>query len=135
MINARKALFRSMKFSPWVPGRRAAIGVARQTGWVMRLIGGYSETNTCQSNWMRYGRERGGYPCFMDARSGKDGHSARLLDASRRAREAEARGDDPAAIAAWREYRLIRDGSRPAEILLEDGLNLSKTAERLVEDE
>ena len=84
---------------------------------------------------MRCARAGGGYPCFMDARSGKDVHSARLLAASRRAREAEASGDDPAAIAAWRDYRLIRDGSRPADVLLEEGLGLSKTAERLVEDQ
>jgi hypothetical protein len=65
--------------------------------------------------------------------SDKAPHAVRLEEASRRAREAEANGDDAAAIAAWNDYRLIRNAGRPAEDLLAEGIALSKTAERLVE--
>jgi hypothetical protein len=64
---------------------------------------------------------------------GKLPHEVRLEEASRRAREAEASGDDAAAIAAWSDYRLIRNAGRPAEDLLAEGIALSKTAERLLE--
>ena len=69
----------------------------------------------------------------MSAPPDNSPHAARLEDASRRAREAEAIGDDLAAIAAWREYRLIRDSGRSAEDLLAEGIALSRAAERLVE--
>jgi hypothetical protein len=69
----------------------------------------------------------------MGALSESTPHAHRLEEASRKAREAEARGDDAAAIAAWREYRLIRDAGRPAEDLLAEGIALSKAAERLIE--
>jgi hypothetical protein len=36
-------------------------------------------------------------------------------------------------MAAWNDYRLIRNAGRPAEDLLAEGIALSKTAERLVE--
>ena len=69
----------------------------------------------------------------MGAQTGNNLRVVRLEEASRRAREAEANADDAAAIAAWRDYRLIRDASRPAEDLLAEGIALSRTAERLIE--
>jgi hypothetical protein len=69
----------------------------------------------------------------MGTRADSTPHAHRLEEASRKAREAEARGDDAAAIAAWRKYRLIRDAGRPAEDLLAEGIALSKAAERLIE--
>ncbi|HMU26001.1 MAG TPA: hypothetical protein PKA56_03585 [Solirubrobacterales bacterium] len=69
----------------------------------------------------------------MGVQTSKTPHTVRLEEASRRAHEAEANGDDAAAIAAWREYRLVRDAGRPAEDLLEEGITLSKMADRLIE--
>jgi hypothetical protein len=69
----------------------------------------------------------------MGDQTGKAPNAIRLQEASRRAREAEANGDEAAAIAAWNDYRLIRNAGRPAEDLLAEGIALSKAAERLVE--
>jgi hypothetical protein len=60
-------------------------------------------------------------------------HAARLEEASRIAREAEANGDDAEAISAWRRYRLIRDAGLSAEDRLAEGIALSKLADRLIE--
>ncbi len=69
----------------------------------------------------------------MGAQTGNTPYAVRLEEASRVAHEAEANGDDAAAVAAWREYRLIRDAGRSAEDLLTEGIALSRAAERLVE--
>ena len=68
----------------------------------------------------------------MGAQSNESPQATRLDEASRRAHEAEAKGDDAAAIAAWRDYRLIRDSARPADELLAEGIALSKQAETLI---
>jgi hypothetical protein len=52
----------------------------------------------------------------------------RLEDAARAARAAELRRDDVAAAAAWRRYRLVRDGMRPPDELLAEGIALSRQA-------
>lgn len=69
----------------------------------------------------------------MSTQTGATSHAVRLKEASRRAREAEASGTDEMAIAAWREYRLVRDAGRPAEELLAEGIALSRMAEQLIE--
>ena len=69
----------------------------------------------------------------MGMHTHKAPQSDRLEEASRRAYEAEARGDDAVAIAAWRSYRLIFDAGRSPEDLLTEGIALSKAAERLIE--
>jgi hypothetical protein len=69
----------------------------------------------------------------MGGQTDKTLHAVRLEDASRRAREAEENGDDAAAIAAWHEYRLVRDAGRPADELLAEGIALSKMADQLIE--
>lgn len=69
----------------------------------------------------------------MDIESGNTSHEDRLAKASKAAHLAEANGDDIAAIAAWREYRLIQDAGRPADELLAEGIALSKQAEQLIE--
>jgi hypothetical protein len=57
----------------------------------------------------------------MDARQ-------RLDDASARAKQAEARGDDALAAREWRRYRLIEDATRDPEELLAEGIALSVRA-------
>jgi hypothetical protein len=52
----------------------------------------------------------------------------RLGEAARVARHAEARGDDAAAVDAWRRYRLIRDAARDPDELLAEGVALSEQA-------
>ncbi len=69
----------------------------------------------------------------MGAQNGKALRAVRLEEASTRARQAEAEGDDATAIAAWRDYRLIRDAGRSPEDLLAEGIALSKMADRLIE--
>lgn len=69
----------------------------------------------------------------MEVRTNRDPAETRLEEASRRAHRAEAQGDDAAAVAAWRDYRLIRDAGRPAEELLSEGIDLSKATENLIE--
>ncbi|HET6447544.1 MAG TPA: hypothetical protein VFG31_00440 [Conexibacter sp.] len=55
----------------------------------------------------------------------------RFQQAARDARAAEARGDDVAANAAWRRYRLIQDASRDPDELLAEGIALSNMAMEL----
>jgi hypothetical protein len=52
----------------------------------------------------------------------------RLSEASARARDAEARGDDKVAGEEWRRYRLIRDANRDPDDLLTEGIALSAWA-------
>jgi hypothetical protein len=56
---------------------------------------------------------------------------ARLQEAARAARAAEARHDDVAAGEAWRRYRLIRDAGRDPDELLAEGIALSARAAEL----
>jgi len=51
---------------------------------------------------------------------------SRLQEASRKARAAEASGEDVAAGEAWRRYRLIRDAARDPDELLAEGIVLSQ---------
>jgi hypothetical protein len=55
-------------------------------------------------------------------------HQQRLSEASSRAKEAEAHGDDALATAEWRRYRLIEDAARDPEDLLAEGIALSVQA-------
>lgn len=58
-----------------------------------------------------------------------DSRAVRRLDeASRAARAAEASGEDAAAGEAWRRYRLIRDAARDPDVLLAEGIALSRSA-------
>jgi negative regulator of sigma E activity len=41
---------------------------------------------------------------------------------------AEASGEDAVAGEAWRRYRLIRDAARDPDVLLEEGIALSRSA-------
>jgi hypothetical protein len=59
--------------------------------------------------------------------STKSSH-VRLSEASARARDAEARGDDELAGEEWRRYRLIRDANRDPDDLLAEGIALSAWA-------
>lgn len=53
------------------------------------------------------------------------------MEASVRARDAEARGDDARAGEEWRQYRLIKDASRDPDELLAEGIALSLQAAEL----
>ncbi len=55
----------------------------------------------------------------------------RLRDEAAAARAAESRGDAPAANEAWRRYRLVRDGGRDPQELLDEGIELGRVALRL----
>jgi negative regulator of sigma E activity len=55
-------------------------------------------------------------------------HQQRLSEASSRAKDAEARGNDGLAAAEWRRYRLIEDTARDPEDLLTEGIALSVQA-------
>jgi negative regulator of sigma E activity len=57
--------------------------------------------------------------------------SKRLARVGKRARAAEARGDDAVAGEEWRRYRLIRDAGRDPDELLAEGIALSVRAARL----
>jgi hypothetical protein len=57
--------------------------------------------------------------------------AGRLIEASARAREAEARGDDARAGEEWRRFRLIRDAARDPDELLAEGIALSLQAAEL----
>lgn len=58
-----------------------------------------------------------------------DSRLARRLDeTSQVARMAEASGEDAMAGEAWRRYRLIRDAARDPDVLLEEGIALSRSA-------
>lgn len=64
-----------------------------------------------------------------------DVHTAdRLASAGKRARDAEARGDDALAGEEWRRYRLVRDAGRDPDELLAEGIALSVQAAQLVAD-
>lgn len=52
----------------------------------------------------------------------------RLREASAKAKQAEAQGDDALAAAEWRRYRLIEDAARDPEDLLAEGIALSVQA-------
>jgi len=53
-------------------------------------------------------------------------HEQRLRQAANDAHAAEERGDDAAANAAWRRYRLIGDAARDPDELLAEGIALSQ---------
>jgi hypothetical protein len=55
----------------------------------------------------------------------------RLREASAKAKQAEAQGDDVLAAAEWRRYRLIEDAARDPEELLAEGIALSAQAMEL----
>jgi len=55
----------------------------------------------------------------------------RLSEASKRARAAEAGGDDALASEEWRCYRLIKDAARDPDELLAEGIALSAQAVEL----
>jgi hypothetical protein len=55
----------------------------------------------------------------------------RLKEASAKAKQAEAQGDDALAAAEWRRYRLIEDAARDPEVLLAEGIALSAQAMEL----
>ena len=57
--------------------------------------------------------------------------SDRLAMVSKRARDAEARGDDALAGEEWRRYRLVRDAGRDPDELLAEGIALSVQAAEL----
>lgn len=57
--------------------------------------------------------------------------SDRLAMVSKRARDAEARGDDALAGEEWRHYRLVRDAGRDPDELLAEGIALSVQAAEL----
>lgn len=57
----------------------------------------------------------------------------RLAGAAAAAHDAENRGDEAAAHAAWRRYRLIEDAARDPDDLLAEGIALSRAAQRLVD--
>jgi negative regulator of sigma E activity len=62
--------------------------------------------------------------------SGKKG-PALLDEARRRARAAEASGNDAQAGEEWRRYRLIEDARRDPDDLLAEGIALSVQASEL----
>ena len=53
-------------------------------------------------------------------------HEQRLRQAAHDAHAAEACGNDAAANAAWRRYRLISDVARDPDELLAEGIALSQ---------
>jgi hypothetical protein len=57
--------------------------------------------------------------------------AGRLMEASARACDAEARGDDARAGEEWRRYRLIKDATRDPDDLLAEGIALSFQAAEL----
>lgn len=61
----------------------------------------------------------------------KPSSADRLTEASARARDAEAHGDDARASEEWRRYRLIKDASRDPDELLAEGIALSLQAAEL----
>lgn len=52
----------------------------------------------------------------------------RLKEASTKAKQAEAEGNDALAAVEWRRYRLIEDAARDPEELLAEGIALSVQA-------
>jgi hypothetical protein len=52
----------------------------------------------------------------------------RLAEVAREAHAAEASGESFVASEAWRRYRLIRDAARDPDVLLAEGIALSRIA-------
>jgi hypothetical protein len=60
---------------------------------------------------------------MFDVRSAK-----RLDEVAREAHAAEVSGENFTAGEAWRRYRLIRDATRDPDLLLAEGIALSRSA-------